>query len=207
MDSITMTNLLKIQLDSAMGLEVGDMPIVGTRPPIDIKEYWSSRSNNSIYLMTFLLAHYYCRRKKTVADVGTHTSPLVLMLPEFQQRFAIDPSKEAAIAWQDVDGAEFINKSLDEVDVFSLTGESRFDLIICHQVIEHFENPIAFANELCAKTRRLIISTTFETPAGIIPSHVQDPISLSQFESWFPRKMINCFISRGPTVHKILAVF
>jgi 2-polyprenyl-3-methyl-5-hydroxy-6-metoxy-1,4-benzoquinol methylase len=174
MDTLIMQRLLGIQLDSSMGLDIDNMPISGTRPPSDQKEYWAKRSNTPIYLMTFVFAHYYCRRKKTVADVGPHTSPLVLMLPEFEQRFAIDPSEDAAIAWKDVDGAAFINKPLEQVNVEELTQESKFDLITCHQVIEHFEDPFTFAHELCSKARRLIISTTFETPAGLIPSHLRN---------------------------------
>jgi 2-polyprenyl-3-methyl-5-hydroxy-6-metoxy-1,4-benzoquinol methylase len=200
--------LTEVKLDSKGGLDIGELPIVGSRPPADdASGYWAGRKNDRIYLQAILFAHYYCRRKDTVADVGCHCSPLVLMLPGFKKRFAFDPSKHAAKAWQGVEGATFINAPLDESSVRPLIGDDRFDLVLCNQVIEHLDDPETFARMLCNTSRRLIISTTFETKAGIIRGHVQDPISLAKFEGWFPRKMLHCFISRGPTVHKILAVF
>jgi hypothetical protein len=40
--------------------------------------------------------------------------------------------------------------------------------------------------KLLALGRGLIISTTYDTPQGLIPGHLQDPISLEKFQSWFP---------------------
>ncbi|MEP7457169.1 methyltransferase domain-containing protein [Phyllobacterium sp. SB3] len=204
----TLRALGNIQLDSKGGNDISNLPIAGTRPPKDDEAgYWSKRSNDRMYLMAVLFANFYTRRKETVADVGCHCSPLVLMLPDFKRRFAFDPSPQAAKAWADVDGATFVNSILAPEMVRPLINDDKFDLVICNQVIEHLEEPEEFATTLCNVSRKLILSTTFETEKGVIEGHVQDPISLDKFEGWFPRKMQQCFISRGPTVHKILAVF
>ena len=208
MNGATLEAIGRIEVDDQGGTDIAHLPIAGTRAPQDdSRGYWAGRSNDRIYLMAVLFASFYCRRKETVADVGCHCSPLVLMLPDFQRRFAFDPSVAAAKAWEGVDGATFVNSALSEGMVRPLIGDSKFDLVMCNQVIEHMDDPETFAIMLCNVSRRLILSTTFETQAGVISDHVQDPISLKKFESWFPRKMLQCFISRGPTVHKILAVF
>jgi 2-polyprenyl-3-methyl-5-hydroxy-6-metoxy-1,4-benzoquinol methylase len=199
--------LWDVGLDSAMGLDIGGLPMAGTIYPRDRSDYWAKRRNDRIYLMTIVLAHFFCRRRVTIADVGCHVSPLVLMMPEFSKRFAIDPSREAREAWAGVDGATFLNSMLDDVDVRELTGEDKFDLVMCHQVIEHIPDAAAFAASLRAKARRVILSTTFETPAGMMPGHVQDPISLEKLESWLPSPAICTLISRGPVGGKVLTVF
>jgi 2-polyprenyl-3-methyl-5-hydroxy-6-metoxy-1,4-benzoquinol methylase len=199
--------LLDVSLDAHGGLDVGNLPMVGSRAPHDILGYWAKRRNSRIYLMSLLFAHYFCRDKDTVADVGCHSAPLVLMLPGFKRRYAIDPSPHAANCWRDVDGATFVNVPLEDVDVKALTGRRKFDLIMCTQVIEHVDTPASFAHMLLARARRVIVSTTFETPAGHIESHVHDPIDLEKFEAWFPRKPLGTFIARGPVGGKILAAF
>lgn len=199
--------LLEIQLDKNTGFDVTALPIAGSRPPLDPHSYWEKRKNDRVYLMTVLFAHYFCRSKRTIADVGCHSSPLVLLVPGFKQRFAIDPNPRTAPLWQGVDGARFLNCALDELDIRALIGAEQFDLIVCHQVIEHLEEPVKFATLLLSKARRVILSTTFETPADHIPGHVQDPIDLHKFEGWFSRKPLGTFISRGPVGGKILAVF
>jgi Methyltransferase domain len=199
--------LLNVSLDDHGGFDIGALPIAGTRPPDDILGYWAKRKSDRIYLMSVLFAHYYCRTKDTVVDVGCHCSPLVLMLPGFRRRYAVDPNPHAAACWRSVDGATFLNVPFEDVDVVALTGRRRFDLILCNQVIEHLDEPARFVETLLSKARRAIISTTFETPAGVMHSHVQDPIDLHRFEAWFPRKPMGTFISRGRVGGKILAVF
>ena len=200
--------LLNVSLDARGGFDVGALPIAGTRAPADDKRgYWAKRRTDRIYLMSLLFAHYYCRAKDTVADVGCHCSPLVLMLAGFRRRYAIDPNPHAAECWRGVDGATFLNLPFEDVDVGALTGRRRFDLILCNQVIEHLDDPAPFVERVLSKARRAIISTTFETPAGVMRGHVQDPIDLHKFEAWFPRKPMGTFISRGRVGGKILAVF
>lgn len=198
-----------MQIEAHTGFDLDRLPIVGTKPPLDDPHgYWARRKADPLYYMTVLYSHLFAGQKRSVADVGCHCSPLVLMLPGFKSRFAIDPSPESRPLWNGVDGAIYINDTLENVDIPMLTGgQEVFDLIVCNQVIEHLEEPAAFASMLLSRCNRLIISTTFETPAGAIRGHVQDPISLEKFESWFPRKMICCFVTRAPVGGKILAVF
>jgi hypothetical protein len=207
--SPTLAALMEIRLDEHSGLDIDSLPIAGKNRPLDDRHgYWARRKNDRLYYMTVLYAHLFSLRKHSIADIGCHCSPLVLMVPGFKRRFAVDPSPESRPLWKDVDGAVYINDMLENVDIPAVTGGQKvFDLIICNQVIEHLDDPASFAAMLLSKCNRLIISTTFETPAGLIRGHVQDPISLEKFESWFPRRMICCFISRGSVSGKIVAVF
>jgi 2-polyprenyl-3-methyl-5-hydroxy-6-metoxy-1,4-benzoquinol methylase len=200
-------DLFSLTLDDKLGLDIGALPIAGSRAPDDLNSYWAKRSNDRIYVMTLLYAHYFCRRKNTIADVGCHCSPLVLIVPGFKRRFAIDPSDEAHSAWADVDGATFIKGTLEAIAYQAIIGEDKFDLILCNQVIEHLAEPSNLCHLLLQRSRRLIISTTFETPAGVISGHIQDPINYDKFLSWFPRKPIMSTVSHGPIGAKIVAVF
>lgn len=201
-------SMLDTVLDEKMGLDIDHFPISGTCKPIDLKDYWKKRKNDRIYIMSILFSYLFCRKKYSVVDIGCHVSPLVLMLPEFKMRFAIDPSDAAEEAWKGVDGAIFVKKYLADINVPELIGNNeKFDLVMCNQVIEHLENPEEFAQSLLAFGKRVIISTTFETPEGLIPGHIQDPISLEKLESWFSRRMICSFVSRGPIGSKIVAVY
>lgn len=201
------TDLLDVPLVSGMGLDLGALSIAGSRPPADLDGYWAKRRKNRIYLTSLLYTHYFCRRKDSVADIGCHCSPLVLMVPGFSRRFAIDPSPASAEAWAEVDGATYIQGRLDEVDLPKLIGSEKFDLILCNQVIEHLDDPAPFCAELLQKSRRLVISTTFETPAGHVQGHVQDPIDYTKFRGWFGRKPLMSTLVSGPVGGKIVAVF
>ena len=67
---------------------------------------------------------------------------------------------------------------------------TRFDLVICNQVVEHLPDSLVdkFVAKLAAHTERtLIVSTTFELEQGAIKGHVQDPISEAEFRSWFSK--------------------
>jgi hypothetical protein len=109
----SLSKLMEIKLDERGGLDIGHLPIAGTKPPLDDRHgYWAGRKNDRIYFMTVLYAHLFCRDKGTVADIGCHSSPLVLMLADFEKRFAIDPSPESREFWKDVDGATYINDVL-----------------------------------------------------------------------------------------------
>jgi hypothetical protein len=204
----TLTALMEVKLDQMWGLDIDHLPIAGSRRPIDKGNYWAKRKNDRIYFHAVLYAHLFCQRKESVADVGPHCSPLVLIVPGFKRRFAIDPQPATAEYWCGVDGAVYISDYLENIEISAVNnGDCMFDLILCNQVIEHLDEPARFADLLCRKGRRIIISTTFDTPAGHMRGHVQDPISLEKFESWFSRKMMSAYITRGPIGGKILAVF
>lgn len=194
-------------LEKQMNFSMDDLPVAGTILPMDYNGYWQSRKHEPIYKMTIIFSEMYCSQKMSVADIGCHCSPMVLLIPNFNKRFAIDPSKIAKSCWEKVDGAKFIQSCIEKINIKELTGNDKFDLITCHQVIEHLQEPQQFCSTLLDRCRRLIISTTFETPAGLMTGHIQDPISLEKFEGWFYRKMIVALIFRGPRHSKILAVF
>ena len=198
-----------VMLNERCGFDIDDVPMAtcGQRPKDDDAGYWEARKDNRIYYMSLVFAEIYCREKRHVADVGAYCSPMVLLLPDFRKRFAIDPNLDAAPLWSHVTGATLLSQKLETVPIKRLIDDDRFDLIMCHQVIEHLENPAGFIRMLTQRCRRLIISTTFETPAGMMTGHIQDPISLEKFESWFTKPALGLYISRGPRSSKILGVF
>ena len=62
---------------------------------------------------------------------------------------------------------------------------------------------MGFIAKLLQLGRGLIVSTTYEVAAGTIDGHVQDPISLEKFQSWFPCALDAWFICHHPTARRL----
>ena len=88
-----------------------------------------------------------------------------------------------AAVWSHIPGIAFVQGNF-----MGLKFVTRFDLVICNQVIEHL--PDSLVPQFVAKLARhtagtLIVSTTHMLKFGVIKGHVQDPISEAEFRSWF----------------------
>ena len=178
-----------------------------TRPD-DRQKYWANRADALIYSYTVSMARKYCPKAESAIDVGCFVSPIICELDWIEKRFAndVNPIPE----WNDVAGVEFIKSDFKKIDIQKLTGKPKFDLVISHQTIEHIDDAQGFAQALCTAGNRVICSTSFEVKAGLVPGHVQDPIDLEKFESWFhPRRARSILIERmdDPRFASILGVF
>lgn len=161
--------------------------------PRDRNDYWKNRMNHDLYRITRSIAESLFGDAKSVIDVGSYVGGLVCEFDWIDRRVASD-IQPLGPNWADVPHVEFI-----QGDAFTIGFPEPFDLVMSQQTVEHVDRPAEFIEKLLELGRGLIVSTTYEVPAGTIPGHVQDPISLEKFKSWFPCELDAWVICRHPT--------
>lgn len=148
--------------------------------PIDINNYWGDRKDHDLYKLTKALAFSFFPEAKSAIDVGSYIGSLICDLDWINKRIATD-IQDLRRNWEAVNDVEFVLG-----DAFELGFPDKFDLVISNQTIEHLEDPKGFVEKLLSLGRGLVITTTYQTPFGLIPGHIQDPIDMDKFLSWFP---------------------
>ena len=162
--------------------------------PVDHLNYWTERLHHDLYRMTVALARGLFFDARSAIDVGSFTSGIIVELDWIERRVASDISSWIAPNWSHVERVQFLPS-----DAFALEFPTPFDLVLSNQTVEHLEDPKGFIEKLLNLGTGLIVSTTYETPAGLIDGHVQDPISLEKFRSWFPCELDSWMICRHPS--------
>jgi len=170
---------------------------------IDNKSYWEERKNHDLYRLTVAMCHALFPRAQSAIDVGCYTSSMLVEMDWIPKRVACDIQKNLASNWAEAQGVEFIPG-----DAFEIEFPEPFDLVISNQTVEHLQHPAKFVEKLLTLGKSLVISTTYETPFGLIPGHIQDPISLEKFKSWFPVEIDSWTVCSHPNgkIHHIIAV-
>lgn len=167
--------------------------------PIDRNNYWADRKHHDLYRLTFAVSHALFHDARSAIDVGCYTSGLICEMDWIEHRVASDIQPGLTENWAGVPGVRFVVG-----DAFALNfPEEPFDLVISNQTVEHLHDPVGFIAKLLDLGQGLIVSTTYEVPAGMIDGHVQDPISLEAFQSWFPCDLDAWFICHHPTSRKL----
>lgn len=167
--------------------------------PDDINLYWTDRADHDLYRLTVALSKAMFFDAKSAIDVGCYTSGLICEMDWIQTRIASDIQQKLAVQWTDVPGVKFVAGN-----AFSLEfQEAPFDLVISSQTVEHLDDPVGFIAKLLRLGRGLIVSTTYEVEQGMIEGHIQDPISLEKFQSWFPCELDAWLICHHPTSRKL----
>lgn len=149
--------------------------------PLDNKDYWSLRMHHDLYRLTVALAQAMFSDAKSAIDVGCYTSGIMVELDWIENRVASDINPTLKENWAPVKDVTF-----RQGDAFKLKFPEKFDLVLSNQTVEHLDDPAGFIEKLLGLGKGLIVSTTYETPAGMIDGHIQDPISFEKFKSWFP---------------------
>ncbi|MEM0929247.1 MAG: methyltransferase domain-containing protein [Pseudomonadota bacterium] len=166
--------------------------------PLETNNYWQRRAHHDLYRLTVALAHGLFSDAKSIIDVGCYTSGLIVELDWATRRVASDINPNISEAWAHVEGVDFVPG-----DAFKLDFGEPFDLVLSNQTVEHVEDARGFVEKLLSLGRGLIISTTYETAHGRIEGHIQDPISLDKFKSWFPCELDSYAICYHPTARDI----
>jgi len=161
--------------------------------PTDINNYWAERKNHDLYRLTVALARGMFPQAKSAIDVGCYTSGLICELDWIPQRIATDLQAKLASNWSNVPDVKFIGGN-----AFELKFATNFDLVLSNQTIEHIADAPGFVRKLLSLGKGLIISTTYELPFGQIEGHIQDPIDLEKFKSWFPCELDSYTICMHP---------
>lgn len=170
------------------------------RFPTDINGYWEARSNHDLYRLMVALARALFQDARSAIDVGCYTSGVICEMGWIETRIASDLQTGLAANWAEVPGVRFVGG-----DAFTLEfPEAPFDLVISNQTIEHLQDPVGFVAKLLRLGRGLILSTTYEVEAGLIDGHLQDPISLEKFQSWFGSCELDAwFICHHPSARNL----
>jgi SAM-dependent methyltransferase len=155
--------------------------------PKDRKDYWLNRMNHDLYRLTLAMCKAMFPLAKSAIDVGCYTSGLLVEMDWIEQRVATDIQSHLLGNWSEVNEVDFFCE-----DAFNIKTENLFDLVISNQTIEHLDEPEKFINSLLSIGKGLVISTTLDTPYGLIPGHTQDPIDMDKFKGWFPVE-IDCW--------------
>jgi len=166
--------------------------------PLDRNNYWKNRAHHDLYRLTVATAQAMFSDARSAIDVGCYTSGILCELGWIERRVASDMASYLASSWEHVEGVDFVPG-----DAFELDFGQTFDLVLSNQTVEHVDDPKGFVEKLLSIGRGLIISTTYEVEAGRIEGHVQDPISLEKFQSWFPCELDAWFICHHPTVRSL----
>lgn len=166
--------------------------------PLDRNDYWRNRAHHDLYRLTVAMAQGMFSDAKSAIDVGCWTSGIICEIDWVERRVASDLSNAMKEHWAHVAGVEYV-----QGDAFKIDFGEKFDLVLSNQTIEHVDDPKGFVEKLLSIGRGLIISTTYEVEAGRIDGHIQDPISLEKFQSWFPCELDAWFICHHPTARHI----
>ena len=139
---------------------------------------WEKRRHHRYYWEVVRLAQAYAPEGDAMIDVGAGQADIVSALPGFRRRVLLDMQPIAP------------KPAIETVQANFLEWEpgTRFDLVLCLQVLEHLREPAPFARKLFDIGRTVIISVPYRWPADAYPLHVQDPVDEAKLEHWTGRR-------------------
>lgn len=139
--------------------------------------YADARSDFNYYREVVRLARLHAPAGGAAIDVGSGDVDVIDALDTFQVRVTLDRRYVPP------------RPGIDHVtsDFLSWRPDRRFDLVLCLQVLEHLDDPTAFAQRLFEIGDRVIISVPFRWSAGACPTHVQDPVDEAKLAAWTSR--------------------
>ena len=158
--------------------------------------YWARRQHLQYYQEVERLARVYAPAGGSVLDVGAADTELLRRLNWFTHRVALDRRPPRP------------SRNVERVvaDFMDYRPPKRFDLVLCLQVLEHLEEPEAFARKLLESGRRVIISVPYRWPVGLSPSHVQDPVDEAMLNRWAGQIPVETHVVRDDH-ERLVAVF
>ena len=227
---LTLTALLCLGIGVLTGIEsarvLGPCALHGVRgyfsclkaitPPSNT--YWDGRKHGARYSrkgVVQTLARKYAADALTMLDVGSFIPNAVASFDWIPTKVATDVQDHHLMGWNKIRGLSFVIG-----DFLALQFATRFDLVTCTQVLEHLSDTKAkqFVRKLQKQVRPnggvLIASVPFEMPSNWLPcrkremitphicgSHLQDPLTASEFASWFKQPGVRQRASYG---HKLV---
>ncbi len=163
-------------------------------------DYWETRSDLRYYTTAIRYAQRFAPWARSVLDVGSANCEYISQLDWVPDRVRID--LQAIVP---IEGVETL-----QGDFMSYDPGRRFDLVMCLQVLEHLENPEAFAHRLLDFGKVVIISVPYRWPPRPLSSHVQDPVDREKLLSWTGRPWLKMKIVKGrkrKSPRRLVAVF
>jgi hypothetical protein len=160
------------------------------------RTYWRRRSGYRYYAKVVGLARKHAPSGGSVIDVGAHESRTLADLTWFERRVALDR--------QPIPKQRGIERVQVEFRQYRPT--TRFDLVLCLQVLEHLHNPAGFARRLFECGSVVILSVPYKWPQGKCRWHVQDPVTKRKLREWTGRDPSEVVVVRDPNA-RLIAVY
>ena len=159
--------------------------------------YWQDRQHMRYYAQVVAFARQYAPAGGSVVDVGGRDCEYVQWFDWFQRKVVIDLKPPPARP-----GVEALTG-----DFLVWQPDTRFDLALCLQVLEHLPEPAVFCRKLLDTGRTVIVSVPYRWPKGLCKYHVQDPVDESKLRSWAGRSPRAVAVVRDGTRERLVAVF
>ena len=152
------------------------------------ERYWERRSGLLYYKYLDSIIRDIGASAKSIIDVGTGHLPYLEWFDWIPEKVAIDllpPYSSETV--RGIHG-----------DIFELSFPKKFDLCTCMQVMEHVPDAGRFARRLMEIGHIVLVSVPHKWPAGSVPGHVHDPVTLAKVTEWFGRPPNYQLIVREP---------
>jgi len=150
-------------------------------------DYWEKRKD-SIYLHAVQqICRKFASRPSAVIDVGSNGTPILEWHRDGANRLvSID-----LICPYTAPGVESLTQ-----DFLNYSPDEPFDLLTCLQVLEHVEDPHAFAQRLLLTCKLIVVSVPYKWATGSCLAHRHDPVDEQKMFSWFGRTPEFSYIAR-----------
>lgn len=159
--------------------------------PLNHNAYWSSRRELLYYQVVRQLIEGLGAGAQSMLDVGSKGCPYLDWFPAIPHRVSVDIEEPATGNGIVAVTADFLKWQPDR----------RFDIVTCLQVLEHIEDPKAFAQKLLAAGRTVIVSVPHAWPAGGLDGHLHDPVTERKMRAWFGREANFSYVCREVLNH------
>lgn len=163
-----------------------------------LNPYWESRKAFRYYAEVIRMARTYAKHANSVLDVGPHDTPFVAELTWIRQKTAID-----LYHLPQIKGVHGLRG-----DFLQFEPATRFDLVLCLQVLEHLDDPTPFARKLLQTGTTVIVSVPYMWPKGFCEWHVQDPVNETKILTWMGREWLeHSIVEDGDGLRRLVAVY
>ena len=174
-------------IDNKMVLSLLKAPIGSLGPK------GTSRQHNRYYDSLFYTAMQYGVTAKTSIEVGCASDPFLQYLDWIEHRTCVAPYfVEYSSSSKNDKLSTTTNATIERVTAdfmeYKLPNNTRYDLLLCSQVVEHVPDPASFMKKLILSAKTSIISVPFNWPdCGSQCNHVTHHITKELLLKWsFP---------------------
>lgn len=139
--------------------------------------YWNDRLDMMYYRYVDFIVRTVGADAQRMIDIGTAQCPYLEWFDWIPFRVSFD--LETPYRSDTVKGVKgnFLDHKF----------QKRFDILTCLQVMEHVPEPRKFARKLLQTADTVVVSVPYEWGAGVVPGHVNDPVSKKSLKEWFGR--------------------
>jgi hypothetical protein len=158
--------------------------------------YWKSRKECNYYKKVLEIIQRHTNYE-SIIDIGSANTEILRDLP-FKDKVCLDINK-----LPESEGVRTIKS-----DFYKWTPDKKYDIVTCLQVLEHLDDPTAFAKKLFELSKEIvIISVPYLWPKGFCKYHVQDPVSEEKLMSWTGRPYNEAYIIEDASVKRIVCLY